>query len=252
MATVEEILIHPITLLLVGGGVSAVLGTWLAHFFESRRKDRDFKVQDRMKERELLVQEFWKQRDIVMENRRKEHEIKVEIVSKMDEAIMQQIGKASLLITETLLLISKGKKSPTEDEKSTEFKNIHNWYTLEARRIQSKLNTYFPETDLNDRWDTYACTLIDFISALLVYVYESDQHKDEMMKPFLEKISKYIKSTGNKKYEEDGLVNNITSKFNDELVPDVMAMFFVESDSIRRDIMKARINFLNVSSPPIK
>jgi transaldolase len=86
----------------------------------------------------------------------------------------------------------------------------------------------------------YAHTLIDFIFALLVYFSESDAHKAVMMKPFLGRISEYVKSTGNEKYEEDGLIKRITSNFNEispnfnkEMVPDVSAMFRVEGDNIK-------------------
>ena len=174
-----------------------------------------------------------------MENRRKELEIKVEIVSKMDETIMHQIDKA-------LSLTSKKPKRPTEVEQNSEFEYIKNWYSLEAKRIESKLNTYFPETTLDNRWDTYARTLNQFIIALLVYLSESDPQN--VAKPYSDKRIEYIKSTGNKKYEEDGLVETLASNFNTgtDLVSDVIAMFSEEGGNIKKDIMKLQ-GFLDAS-----
>jgi hypothetical protein len=86
-----------------------------------------------------------------------------------------------------------------------------------------------------------------FEGALRAYFMEIDDlEKNERIRPFLERISKHIKSTSNEKYDE--WAKDITSNFSDKLIPRVIGMFFAESDNIRRDIMKARINFLNISS----
>lgn len=182
-----------------------------------------------------MMQEFWRRRDIEVENRRKEHEIKVDIVSKMDETAMRQIRKALSLTSK-----QKQKKRLTKDEQDAEFENINNWYTLEAKGIQSKLNTYFPGTNLDDKWDTYARTLLDFIIALSVYFSESDPQN--AVKPYARRICEYIKSTVNEKHGDD-LITIITSDFNagTELVSEVIAMFLGRGEYIKRDIMEARI-----------
>jgi hypothetical protein len=151
MATPEDIafqqnFLYPLYLLLIGSGVLGIAVALLTHFLEGRREKKQNELEDQRKKREMRVQEFWKQRDIAVENRRKEMEIKVEIVSKMDEVIMQQLGKASLLISQN--------KSLHEEVYRIEFENVHSWYAFEAKSVESKLNTYFPETDLNHRWDT--------------------------------------------------------------------------------------------------
>jgi hypothetical protein len=107
-----------------------------------------------------------KKRDNDLEDRRKELEIKVEIVSKMDETIRNRVDKA--LSLQALSLTSKTKERPTEDEQIAEVENVKKWYMLEAKSIESKLDTYFPETNLDDRWDYYARTLKAYIMALLV------------------------------------------------------------------------------------
>ena len=182
-----------------------------------------------------MVQEFWKQRDIEVESRRREHEIKVDIVSKMDETINHQLSKA-------LSIASPLKKIPTEEEQNTEVENIKNWYFLEAKGIESKLNIYFPETELGRRWDYYARILNEYIMALFLYLIESDKQK--AVKSYSDHIIEYIISTGNKKYEEDGVIKRLTSNFNtgSEQASDLMGVFWVEAGNIQRDIMKTRIN----------
>lgn len=110
---------------------------------------------------------------------------------------------------------------------------------IEAKIIESKLNTYFPETSLDRRWDYYARTLNDYINVITLLI-ESDPNE---VKPFTGRIIEYIKSTGNEKYEEDGLIEKITSKFNTEsgLRGDVGAMFYAEAGNLKRDIMQAPI-----------
>jgi hypothetical protein len=165
------------------------------------------------------------------ENNKKKLEIKVDIVSKIDETIMHQIGKA-------VLLVSQKKKSLIENERNAHLEHIHKWYTLEAKGIESKLDTYFPETNLNDRWNRYAHALIPFENLLLVYLFESDPHRTRM-NPYLNEIIEYIQSTRNKAYGD--LVRNLSSNFNNALVSDIIAMFYVEGDNMKRNIMKTPI-----------
>src|SRR5688500_6050434 len=75
VVTVEQIsqfFEHPLILLLAGGGISVGLGTWLTHWFEDRRKEREIKV----------------------EHDRKELETKVDLLSKMAEEITNRYGNA--------------------------------------------------------------------------------------------------------------------------------------------------------------
>jgi hypothetical protein len=44
MATLEENLLYPLILLLVGGVISVVLGTWLTNWWQKHRKEREVKV----------------------------------------------------------------------------------------------------------------------------------------------------------------------------------------------------------------
>jgi len=203
MATLEENLLYPLILLLVGGVISFVLGTWLTNRWQNNKKKLD---------------------------------IKVELMLKIDETINRQISKSLSISLGSILK----KTLPTQEEQNTEVENIKNWYFLEAKGIQSKLSTYFPETELGRRWDYYARTLNGYVSACYVYLVEED--KQNAVKPHLDRIIEYIKSTGNKKYEEDGLLGRITSNFNtDEMVGDLTAVFWVEAENIQRDIMKTPI-----------
>jgi hypothetical protein len=182
----------------------------------------------------MYVQELWKRRDIELENRRREHEIKVDILLKMDETIMHQISKAQLLPSQKKI------KSPTIDEQKALLEDINNWYTLEAKPIQSKLNTYFPETELGDNWDVYARTLLQFPIAVWTYLFESNPQ--DKVRPFTESIIGYVKSTYGEKLADD-LRKQITSGFNTdtELMSEVIAMFISRSEYIKRDIMNARV-----------
>jgi hypothetical protein len=183
------------------------------------------------------VQEFWKQGDIEVENRRREHEIKVDILLKIDETIMHQISKAQLLPSQKKI------KSPTKDEQKALLEDINNWYTLEAKQIQSKLNTYFfPETKLGDDWDAYARTLLQFPIAVWTYLFESNPQ--EKVRHFTENIIGYVKSTYGDKVAND-LRKQITPDFNTgtELMSEVIAMFIGRNEYIKRDIMNARIKF---------
>jgi hypothetical protein len=44
MATFEEVLVHPLFLLLIGAGISGGLVTWLTRWLENRRKELEIKV----------------------------------------------------------------------------------------------------------------------------------------------------------------------------------------------------------------
>jgi hypothetical protein len=72
MATFEESFLYPLALLLIGAGLSGGLVTWLSHWLENRRKEREIKV----------------------EHDRKKLEIKVDIASKMAEEIADRFGNA--------------------------------------------------------------------------------------------------------------------------------------------------------------
>jgi hypothetical protein len=198
MATFEEGFLYPLILLIIGALISGVLVAKLTNRWENNKKKLD---------------------------------IKVDIVSKMDETITHQIGNA-------VLLVSQKKVSLGENAQNAHLENMHKWYTLEAKGIESKLGNYFPETNLKDRWNSYAHTLISFGNALFLYLFESDHHK-KRVKPYLDDIIEYIKSTGNKAYRD--LAKDLTSNFNNELVTDIIAMFYVEGDNMKRDIMKSPI-----------
>jgi tRNA A37 N6-isopentenylltransferase MiaA len=120
-----EDFLYPLYLLLIGAIVSGGAVALFTHFLEGRRKKRDNDLEDRRQ----------KQKND-LEDRRKELEIKVEIVSKMDETIRNRLDKA-------LSLTSNTKERPTEDEQIAEVENVKKWYMLEAKSIESKLDTYF-------------------------------------------------------------------------------------------------------------
>ena len=155
----------------------------------------------------------------------------------MDEIINQRLIKA-------LSIASITKKIPTtREEQNIEVENFRNWYFLEAKSIQSKLNTYFPETGLGHKWDDYARTLNSYIMALSVYSIATDENKQKAVKSFLDNIIEYIKSTGNKNYEEGEVIERLTSNFNTgpEQMSDLIAVVWLEAGNIQRDIMKTRI-----------
>jgi hypothetical protein len=216
----ENEFLYPLVLLIVGGGISLGLGTWLPNRWQ---------------------------------NNKKKLEIKVEIVSIMDETIMVQIRKA-------VLLSAKGKKQllkiqTAEIEKQTaeiknqrvdterqraHVENISDWYMLKAKAIESKLGTYFPDTNLKGRWDSYALALTSLISALIIGMFEDDPDEDKKkIEPLLKGLSQYFKSSGNKAHGD--LATKITSNYNTELVGKIIGAFYAEAESIKKDIMKAPI-----------
>jgi hypothetical protein len=198
MATFEEGFLYPLILLIIGALISGVLVAKLTNRWENNKKKLD---------------------------------IKVDIVSKMDETITHQIGNA-------VLLVSQKKVNLSENEQNANLENMHKWYTLEAKRVESKLSTYFPETNLTDRWNSYAHTLMSFERALLLYLIGNDQHNNRI-RPYLDDIIEYIKSARNKAYGD--LVRDLSSNFNNESVSDIIAMFYVEGDNMKRDVMKTPI-----------
>jgi hypothetical protein len=172
-----------------------------------------------------------------VENRRREHEIKVNISLKMDETMMHQLNKALLLPSQTKI------KSLTKDEQKALLEDINNWYILEAKAIQSKLNVYFPETELDVKWDAYARTLLQFPIAVWTYLFESNPQ--DKVRYFTENIIKYVNSTYDEKAADDFRKQMITSGFNTgtELMTEVAAMFQGRIEYIKKDIRNTRINF---------
>jgi predicted nucleotide-binding protein (sugar kinase/HSP70/actin superfamily) len=58
MVTIEEVLVHPLTLLLIGGGVSSLVIPWITNKWQDHRKELEIKVEIASKMSELIAKLF--------------------------------------------------------------------------------------------------------------------------------------------------------------------------------------------------
>jgi hypothetical protein len=212
LATFEEGFLYPFYLLLIGGLVSVGLGTWLAHWLESRRKKREIEV----------------------ENRRKELEIKVDITSKMTEAIAYQKANA-LISTDRKIKVRK------EDDKiAATGENLRNWY-VEVNIISSKLQTYFPEICIRDKWEGYYLILLAFTNVSRDYFFEDST--DDQKRGFQNRL-KIIRDyfPDHEEINWDRFTTETT--FDRDLWGDVGNLIFRRGDEIVKEVLKLPIKVL--------
>jgi|SRR5215217_3255819 len=202
MVTVEQVLVHPLFLLFIGAVVSFVLGNWLTNRYQNNMKKLD---------------------------------IKVDILSKIDEAIDQQMGKAISSVSQT--------KKKVVTERSIVDENNMKWFFGDAQRIESKLDTYFSEKKLKDRWNDFAVALSSFAIISEEYFIEYDNGDAQKMQKnklthYLEHISKYFSDNGPGDWSH--IVTEMMT-FNYDLYITVGGVLMAKGDDIKRDIIKTPI-----------
>jgi hypothetical protein len=211
VATFDEAFLYPLYLLLIGAVASVGLGTWLTHWLENRRKKREIEV----------------------DNRRKEMEIKVDIVSKMTDVIAYQ--KANALIS----IDRKIEVRKEDDEIAATGVNLRKWY-VDANIISSKLQTYFPETGLREKWEWYYLILLAFTNVSRDYFLEhtADEH-NRGFKHRLESIRDYFSNEKEVVVDWSRFTTQMT--FDKELWGDVGNLILKRGDEIVRDVLKSHI-----------
>jgi hypothetical protein len=211
MVTLEQISValeHPLVLLLIGAGVSGGLITWLTHWLENRRK----------------------QREIEVENRRKKLEIKVDIASKMAEAMGYQFANAAVFI-------DRETKIATDAERDVFYEDLKKWHA-DVSIIRSMLETYFPETGLKESWGEYIHVLTSYSHAALLYFLKDPFIPQETnLKYNLEEIRKYF--SDNKQTDWDRFTTEMT--YDEKLWDEVGDLIWQRGDEIIKDVLKLPI-----------
>lgn len=220
MVTIDEILVHPLYSALIGAVVSGVLVGVVTHKLENRRKEMEMKVQER-----------WKEKEIEAENRRKEMEIKADIVLKMSEVIDYQKINA-IISTDRKIKVRR-----EDDEIAATGKNLREWY-VDANKISSKLQTYFPETGLREKWEWYYQTLLAFTNVSRDYFFEDSTHEQRSA---FQKRLKIIRDyfSDDKQIDWDRFTTQMT--FDNVLWGDVGNLFSKRGDEIVGDVLKSPI-----------
>jgi hypothetical protein len=209
MVTLEEIFAYPLTLPLISVGVSAGLSAWLTHFLANRRRKREIEV----------------------ENRRKELEIKVDITSKMTEVIAYTMAN-SLLSTQRKITDSNSEKIKAEDDES-----LRKFY-VDVNVINSKLESYFSEPKINEKWVRYYETLLAFRYFSKDYSFEhtTDEQKNGI-KFRAEAIRKYF--SDRKGIDWDRFTTQ--TAFDRELWGDVANLFSHRGNEIIKEVFNLLI-----------
>lgn len=169
------------------------------------------------------------------QDRRKELEIKVDIASKMAEAVGYYIANA---------LILTYRQNFTVADEDAYYESMRKWY-IDVNIISSKLDTYFPQTDIRNRWEGYYDVLVAFNEATRYYFYESpsEEQKNDL-KLQLENIRKYFKENNmhidQKNNKDLHWWNRLTTemRYNDDLWTKVANQVYAQSNKIIKDVLK--------------
>jgi hypothetical protein len=165
------------------------------------------------------------------QNRRKELEIKVDIASKMAEAVAYYLANA--------LILTYREKFTAADEVAY-YESMRKWY-IDVNIISSKLASYFPQTDIRDRWVNYYPVLVAFNEAIRWYFYKSpsEEQKNSLkqQRENIEKIRNYFEN--NMHPDWNRLTTEMT--YYDPLWTKVGNLVYARSNEIIRDVLKQRI-----------
>jgi hypothetical protein len=195
----EEDFVYPLILLLIGAGVSGGLVALLTHFLETRRKEREIEV----------------------ERKRKELEIKTVITSKMAE-IMARLDFEVVILT-----YHKKKLSP--EEKNNLIQIEKSWY-IDTRSVLSKLEAYFPDTNIRERWDVHLSLLDTFAVASRTYFDPDDRH-------MLENSLYSIKENLSNETSINSQLGNLTTTFDENLWNPIRQTIRRRGDKIIEDVL---------------
>jgi hypothetical protein len=193
MATFDEVLGHPLTLLLIGAGVSSVLIPWFTNKWQDHRKKL---------------------------------EIKVDIASRMAEEISYQVANA-------VMAVDLKKQAYTDAEKNAHWENDRKWF-ININVIRSKLQSYYPDTDIAERWDRYTLCLADIKDATQDY-FDQDPEANRRLKEQLARIKDYFSDN------ESISWNDISEAFDEDLWFDVIILARSSGDEIVRDVIESSI-----------
>lgn len=83
---------------------------------------------------------------------------------------------------------------------------------MDVNIISSKLEAYFAETKIRERWEKYYITLLNYSNASADYFYENDTgERENILKGRLEQIIEYFsKDTNDMDIDWNGLTTDIT------------------------------------------
>jgi hypothetical protein len=194
MVTLEEVLGHPLFLLLVGAGVSSVLILWFTNKWQDHRKKL---------------------------------EIKVELVSRMSEAI-------SYPYTTAMTLASRKKKAFTEVELDSAYENFGKWFRR-INIIRSKIQSYYPDSEIITAWHAYLWILFAFYQASLDYFRLDDDDAKKELLGSLEMIKVYLSN------DESIEWNNLATAYDEDMWSRVANLLTDEGDKIINAVLKLKI-----------
>jgi hypothetical protein len=140
-----------------------------------------------------------REQDIAMDNRRRELEIKGDITSKMAEAMAQIDVETSYLFYHTML---------EKEEKNAFIQNTKKSY-IDLRAMSSKLEVYFPDTDIPKKWLAYYDLLTKFGDASEWY-FDRDRVPLKHFELALDDIKHYLS------YENSINSMNLTTNFDED------------------------------------
>jgi hypothetical protein len=213
MATFDESFLYPLILLLVGGGISVGLGTWLTHWLENRREKRETEV----------------------ENHRKELEIKVELATRMGEVSANTLGEA-------LIAADIAKEEYSEADWGKMYENITKWLG-EANIIRSKLQSYYEDAGLAKAWFTYWSTVNLYYQASINYFQKRSRSKEDLkgqlklIRDYFSQQGEYIDENGNsiKPWE------NLTIIYEESQWHTIYEILMATGEKIIKDVLMTRI-----------
>jgi hypothetical protein len=217
MATFEESFLYPLILLLIGAGLSGGLVTLLSHTLEMRRKVR-----------EEMIQRLSRDLEMEVERKRKELEIKTEVVSRMAEIIAYHIA-------EGVISNLKRKDSLNEVDIDAQHEKLKKGL-VDGNIIRSKLESYFSEADIIQKWDDYFVVLQSFYIASSRY-FLKDANKNPTLKSNLDLIRNYFR--GNEVVDWGRLTPDIP--FDPELYNEVTHAVGVRGDEIIKELLKLKV-----------
>jgi hypothetical protein len=196
---------HPLVLLLIGAGVSGLLVAWLTNRWEDRRKQQEIKIEDH----------------------RKELEIKVDMASKMSELIADEMSHAFIYVNRGIRTIdATEEKALSEREK--------NWF-IDGSIIRLKLESYFPEADIKQRWEEYFFVLHSFTTASVLYFLKNPTaDKRNALEYHLKEIRNYF--SDNKQIDWDRLTTKMTYDANQW--QKIMVLIGARGEKIIRNLNK--------------
>jgi hypothetical protein len=146
------------------------------------------------------------------------------MVSKMAEQISHQLGNASQL--------QYVKKDVfTDAEKSAMWEDDRKWY-IDVNVTRAKLQSYYPDTKIAERWDDYMLVLFTLAEASRHY-FEQDVNERSRLGGDLELIKKYFQN-------DKSIIkwDRLTTAYDSPLWDSVIDLVRKRGDEIIGDVLK--------------